>query len=453
MFFYLALFITLFAIWGIALCVSDGALVAPVPLALLGVSVSVSLAAVGWSSWNHVELQWESAMVVVVGSVSLLLGLLIAHCIIGAPRNRKCVVSNANFDYLAPYWKYLVVGFVLIVAIALRVAETYRIAEDLGVNFTSYSSAAKAVRNELAGFMNSEGMKAGVGFSMLERQLEKAAIVVGYVAAYMLARNIIRRDIGRGAASAALLILACVFCLAMGSRGTMMYYGIALAACLFICFVRSGRRPRTLALGFLVIGICACLLAGAFFYFSGSLIGREPGSGVVEYLSFYYGCGVPALQYALDSGALPWVDPGIRTFYYLFSVPFKLGLIDSYPSYSIMWVDMGGHGCNIFTGFARYYLDFGLAGVVVLSALSGLLMTLVFDRAQTYGHPLFVVFAGYLAAYAFDFAREEFIFSRLLSPTQFVSVAIMLAITLFLTTSLREDMKRAKAFFSRKRLA
>lgn len=118
-----------------------------------------------------------------------------------------------------------------------------------------------------------------------------------------------------------------------------------------------------------------------------------------------------------------------------------------------MWVDMGGHGCNIFTGFARYYLDFGLAGVVVLSALSGLLMTLVFDRAQTYGHPLFVVFAGYLAAYAFDFAREEFIFSRLLSPTQFVSVAIMLAITLFLTTSLREDMKRAKAFFSRKRLA
>ena len=450
---YLFLFCAVAILWLTSLKATKWELMSPVSLALLGLTVSLGLSIIGLLSWNHVTLGWEAASVILIGVASLLVGLIAArrisdkHIVVTqekmAARNTKCDI-----------WKYVAVGAVLIIAIAVRVVETYRIGADLGIDASSYSAVAKAVRNELATFMDSESMRVGVGFSLVCRQLEKVAVVTGYVASYLLARSLAKRNDGSAVVSATLpLLLSCAYCLASGSRATIMYYGISFAVSLFICLARANGSSHKLSLRFLSIGAIVCCVAAAVFYASGSLVGRSASSGLVEYISFYFGCGTPALQNIIDSGSLPEMTPGVRTFYYLFSLPYKLGIISDYPSYSLAWVDMGGHACNIFTGFARYYLDFGILGVAVLSALAGGFMTIAYELARKKGLPVFVVFASYLGTYAFDFAREEFVFSRLFSPTQFVSVAIMVVITLFLTTSIREDVRRAKNFVFGKRAA
>lgn len=436
-----------------SLRLSGDLLLSPVPLALLGLLVSLVLATIGLGSWNHVSLGWETTCVVTLGAVSLLVGATLAGRLCDAHGVKSLERTPFSSVHATTVWKYALIVTILILAIVVRVVETYRIGAELGVDLSSYSEVASAVRSSLAGFNSSEGIRVGVGFSFVERQLEKVATVVGFISVYLLAKGITGHGLTDIVGSASLLFLACCFCYVAGSRGTVMLYGVAFASVLFVMLLRNGKSPSGLAARFFVVGLIVCCVAAVFFYLSGSLVGRSASSGLVEYISFYFGCGAPAFQQLLDSGNLSAFAPGVRTFYYLFSVPYKLGLIDVYPSYSIAWLDMGGHACNIFTGFARYYLDFGLAGVVLLSVCSGAFMTFIYKMAMRWGNPFLVVFAGYLCAYAFDLAREEFVFSRLISPTQFVSVALMVLVTLFLTTSLSEDLKYVRGLLAKRRAA
>lgn len=446
---YSLLLVTLFGLWIVAFKVNNCELMAPVPLMLLGLTVSAALSIIGLSTWNQVSLGVEGYAVVVIGSIFLLLGSLFCVRALDKRNIRFCREDDTEALPVG-MWKFVLVAVVLVFAIALRVFETYRIADELGIDGSSYSESARAVREVLAGFKSSEGIKVGVGFSLFERQLEKIATVSGYVSVYLFARALIEENKKDGFASLVLLVLACAFCFVTGSRGTILYYGVAFAACLFVLLRRKGVPSLKISACFLACGIVISCLAAIIFYLSGAAVGRSTNSGIVEYISFYYGCGVPALQHILDSEIVTNSISGVRTFYYLLSVPFKLGIVQDYPSYSIAWVDMGGHLCNIFTGFARYYLDFGFIGTALLTFVSGAFMTAVFRVATSTALPVAMVLMSYLGAYAFDFAREEFIFSKLLSPTQCISVAIMIIITLFLTTSLRRDLLQIGAFLSKK---
>lgn len=446
---YVLLLLILSVLWVISFKISDWNLMSPVPLMLLGLVVSVLLAIIGVSSWNHIDLQWDVFSVILIGSVSLLLGAMFCNMVLYRHAMEPSKGTDGNYHSSA-YWKYALVAVILIAAILIRVSETFEIAAELGVVDAPYSEAARVVRGTLAGFNSSAGMRAGVGFSLVERQLEKFATATGFVTVYLFARALLNKDLKAGGASMLLVLLSCIFCFITGSRGPILYYGIAFTVCLFVLMRRNASSSRTISLRFLVIGaLISCGVAAAF-YLSGAVVGRSANSGVVEYISFYYGCGIPAFQSILDSGNIAELVPGVRTFYYLFSVPFKLGLIENYPSYSVAWVDMGGHACNIFSGFARYYLDFGFIGTALLSFVAGAFMTYLFRLASQTTIPVLMVLIGYLGAYAFDFAREEFIFSRLFSPTQFISVLIMVIITLFLTTSLRRDLHQIGAFFAKK---
>ena len=128
----------------------------------------------------------------------------------------------------------------------------------------------------------------------------------------------------------------------------------------------------------------------------------------------------------------------MRSFYYIFAIPYKFGLISDYPIYSIDWIKMGSYTSNIFTGFARYFLDFGWLGLVILSFAASLFITLLYRAAKDSSNCFAIVLVGYFSGYAFDFAREEFIFSRFLSMTSVVLLLVLLVLVLFITTDLHE---------------
>lgn len=450
---YVLLLCVLLGFWLLSFKLSGWELVAPVPLVLLGLSVSVLLAMIGLSSWNHMEIGFEVLLIVVIGAASMLVAgyytdkIITQRCLSGCGEG---VVAC----YVTPVWKYAILGGVLVVAIALRVYETYQIGSEMGLDSTlPYGEVSAAVRRSLASFKSSDGMKIGVGFSVFERQLEKVAQVTGYVASYLLIKACFNKDRKGIICSFTLLVLGCAFCLSMGSRGAILYYAIAVFVVLSIYLYKRGGDTRRRSFR-LLIGAMLCAVTGAIvLYASSALVGRKASSGIVEYVSFYFGCGVPSLQSLLNAGAPEVPASGLRSFYFLFSLPYKFGLIDNYPSYSIAWVDMGGHASNIFTGFARPYLDFGFVGLILLSGFCAAAISVVYRWARKSDAAVPMVLIGYVSAYAFDFAREEFLFSRFLGTSQVVSLILMLVITLFLTTSLREDTKSVKAFFSRKRLA
>ena len=238
-----------------------------------------------------------------------------------------------------------------------------------------------------------------------------------------------------------MLLAAGCFALSKGGRGTIIMYAVAVVAIWYILKLRDVQDARAFTLRVILACAALAILLAGVLYVTGTLVGRKAGSGFIEYITFYFGGSVPSLQILLDQGA-PAAEPGMRTFYGISNLAYKFGLVDTLPSYSIAWVDAGGHGSNIFTCFARYYLDYGYLGVGVLSLLSGALMAAVYRAARGSNAAWLVAIAGMLSPYVFDMAREEFVFSRLLSIHMPVTIALIALIVLFATRPVVQDVRR-----------
>lgn len=411
----------------------------PVSLMLLGLALADVLAMIGRGSWNGFDLSVDVFLILAFGSAALLLGSCLAYRM-RASLTRK---SSRRLGLLVKadsvaIWKYIVLMLLVLVAIVLRMSETYKLASELGADTSSYSAAAKAVRAAYASFNSADGMQAGKGFSFLSKQMSKAEGCISYIAVFLLAQAIVNRRKKDICASFLLAASCWAYVIISGSRGDMLYQGIAFAVVLYVLLLRNGYPVRKLTIRFFLTGAVVGIFLSIGFWLSSALVGRKTNSGFVEYISFYYGCGLPSLESILESGNIPQVVPGLRTFYYVFALPYRFGFISAYPSYSISWVNLGTHTSNVFTGFARYYLDFGIVGMVLLSFISSFIFTKVYKSAKNTSGCIAIILTGYFCAQCFDFAREEFLFSRFLSTSSVVWLFILIVLVLFTTTDLRE---------------
>ena len=437
--FYLVLLLLLICGVYIEWSLNGFEIVSPVSLMLLGLALSDVLAMLGRGSWNNYDLSCQTFLIMGFGAAALLLGSFFAQRLrfsSGKASPQKMVALTQAKD--VAIWKYVVLMLLVLAAIVLRMSETYRLAGELGADTGSYSAAAKAVRSAYATFNSADGMRAGKGFSFLSKQMSKVELCVAYIAAFLLPRALVNRKRKEAVASIVLAVMCWCYVLISGSRADVLWQGIAFAVILFILLLQKGCSAKKLTRIFLLAGAALGIVLSVGFWLSSALVGRKTNSGFVEYISFYYGCGLPSLESILESRNIPQVVPGLRTFYYVFALPYRFGLISAYPSYSISWVNLGTHASNIFTGFARYYLDFGIVGMVLLSFISSFIFTKVYKSAKNTSGCIAIILTGYFCAQCFDFAREEFLFSRFLSTSSVVWLFILIVLVLFTTTDLRE---------------
>lgn len=431
-----------------ALCDSGHELFAPGPIFSIGFFASTLLAIVGIGSWNSVSISFEVIGIVLVG--------LCAFCV-------GCHFVNRSSDRLPSHdsrppivqrnWKYYSLCVVIVVAMVLRVVETYEIAAELGVDLSSYSSVVREVRRATSAFRTVDAVKLGVGFSMLERQLEKVVMAIGFVCSYLSVHNLIVENDKKGAVLPLLTLGLCiVFAFLKGGRSVVMFYALAGVIASFFLLLQNGADPKLLSKRALMACCVAALVGSVIFYFSAFLVGRKTGAGIVEYISFYFGCGVPSLQSLIDSG-FSIATNGMMSFYNLVAPLAKFGVVEDMSSYSLAWINLGGFKSNVFTCFARYYFEFGITGVVLLGLLAGVLSCWVYQLARKNMSPALVVVACYVVAHTFDAVREEFVFSRLFSMNQLLIILLMVAFAHFLTASLNDDARKMRACLKRERSA
>lgn len=437
---YLLLFVVMLIALVAALKLADFDLLSPAPLMILGLTMSVMLAGIGGLFWNDVPLKWNAVYVVVVGTSAILAGQLIANC------KKTSQIPGELPKFQDSTWKYAVLFALVLIAIVVRVVETSNIASDMGLGDVSYAEKMEAVRHGLDAINSSEGLKLGVGFSFVERQLEKLVLAIGYVSSALVGYSLVKSDRRSIALSVGTLLLCGIHVLACGGRGQVTYYVVSAFASFSLFKIMSGERPKVVLKKLVIVGTIAGTVGIVVFYLSSFLIGRAAGSGLLDYISFYFGGSVPSLQIILDNPELiSSASPGVKTFYYLFGLPFKFGLIDEYPSYSLAWVHPGGNGSNIFTGFARSYFDFGTIGMVALTALACFAVTWFYGHVKNSGAlPLVSIFC-LMSGYLFDFAREEYVFSRMLSLNGLASIVLIVLVALFMSKSFEPRHEEAGA--------
>ena len=431
-------------------------LLSPMTLVPLGFVAAAVLALIGTSSWNTVSLRWNALAIIVIGCTAFVAGCAFADWF--AKRHRDNQPQQSKTSELVmesgsaeTYVKYAILIAVILAAIALRIYETYRLGNQLELRYHGFNDLSMQVRRRTATIFTTQNIRLGVGFSVVERQMEKIGSLSGYISVFLLISNLMNRTAGKkrfvDAGCAVLsLLLSCIFVLLCGSRTQIMYYCMAALLIWFVLALREKRHTSMqLSVRLLLALIPLFFIAVAGFYVAGKLIGRTPTSGPVSYISFYLGAGIPSLQWLLDHiGSIATV-PGGFTFYGVYSLLYKVGLIDSLHIYSIQWVNLGGHNSNIFTMFGRYYLDFRWLGVVIFSVLAGVAYTLLYRWVKRTTWPAVLVVFAWTGAYLFDVGREEFLFSRFLSIGNLVTMVLLVLGMWFMTTSFTDMLKNRKA--------
>lgn len=453
---YFVLLIMLLAVTAVAFWLSRYELLSPMTLVSLAFALAAVLALIGTSSWNQVALQWNALAVIVVGCIAFVAGGYCVDCFARWHERRQTLQSEAPELVMASgsvetYVKYGILIALIVGAIVLRIYETYRLGDQWGLEYSGFNDLSKQVRLRSSTVFTTQNIQIGVGFSFVERQMEKVMRVAGCVSVFLLVANLMRRTTERKrcidvALAATSFGMFCIFIFVCGSRGSIIDCCMAALLIWFVLALRAKKHTALqLSIRLLLVLIPLFFLIAVGFYASGKLIGRTPASGLVEYISFYLGGAIPSLQWLLDHIDSIATVPGGCTFYGLYLLLYKMGLIDNLHTYSIEWVNLGGHNSNIFTMFARYYLDFRWLGVILFSAGAGVAYTLLYRWAKRTSWPAVLVVFAWLGGCLFDVGREEFLFSRFLSAGNLATLILLVLGMWIMTTSFTDMVKNCKA--------
>lgn len=433
---YVVLLILLVLLWYFSWRLSGYELLSPASVNTLAFMGGTLLAIIGLTSWNKIELRLDGFLILILGCVSFaaasvgvrwLMGG--AHSVSGEKRPQAGSPVKLVFPEVAT-WKLVALTSVAVLAFVLSVQELYSMAASSGVNTTSFNDLMKWARQNTGTTFSVSGVHLDEGHSLLVRGLNKLSAVCQYLFPVGFALTL--RDKDRRKECLAFAI-GCLFLMAKAllsaGRDAILHIVLCVVLALFIQDLRSGKKPlrvaRDYALAMLVI-LCVAL---PVFYFSTFLIGRGTSSKFVEYITFYFGGGIPSLQYALDSSLDFFTHVGEATFYGVYTWLYKLYLIPDLAPYAGDFITLGTHGSNIYTSYFRYFSDFGYVGVGVLSGLAGAIFTALYQVAKRTDWLSVIVWFCYAGTYLFDGQREEYLFSRMLAVSN-VLVFAMLAVTI-----------------------
>lgn len=434
----------------LAFRVSRYELLSPGVIMPLMFTFATLMAIIGWSSWNTVSLQANAFTIILIGVVSFEIGIFLPLYIRGRKKglfastnsSLRPLELNSSLTTTETSIKYVILIVLVCAAIVLRVHETYKIGAQLNLKYMDYSDLAAQVRHATGAIFSSDGVKIGFGFSFIERQLEKVAVVSGFVSACLSTYSALHYSQKKLSFYLSLLtlFLSCSFIILSGDRARILFFFIAALLFFFILKIRAPHQNiKRFSIRLVAILFPILVVSIILFYFSGSLIGRAPGSGFVEYVSFYFGGGIPSFQQLLDSD-MTKMPFGYFTFIGVYTFLYKFGFSDVLGAYSIDWIQIGGHNSNIFTMFARYHMDFGFVGIFVFSLLSGVFFGSVYRLAKNTRQPVLIMIFAYITVNVFDLTREEYTFSRFATTQTFVSLILLTLISIFLTTTHKENI-------------
>ena len=203
-----------------------------------------------------------------------------------------------------------------------------------------------------------------VSFGFITLQLIKVCNVLSVIYIFIIINNLVRKD---------------------RLRNNMKYF-ICVALCVFISFLQSGRGAilKFIVSSIIIYGLIlgknstsvnkdnknsklikkiflALIIVLPLFYFVAPLFGRNVHSSFFDYISSYFGCPIPSFNYHFNFLNDIRTDFfGEHIFYNFYYTLDKLNIIDFVGTRSLRFINVGSMWSNVYTGFYRSYIDFGL---------------------------------------------------------------------------------------------
>lgn len=396
----------------IAFYISYEDLLSPACLFIFAFVFVTLCALLGRSTWNGFDLSIVAFFVVLIGCISFLFGCWLADPIkeeksafISAIRNNELHVKKVST------WKIIV----LIIFVALTAYLKIKEIKTIGGGVDLSSSIAKTRYATNPAFTDSDSTE---NFSFTVKQFDKIVFIIGFVAAYLLVFNFKKESFICKVTVIALWISCAAYGILSGSRGSSLIVLVSPLLAIPIRYHRNGNNKKKSSLKLFGCILIAAAILLPIFYYSIELFGRSTKTDIIEYLSFYFGAGLPSLIHALSIPQSVPTLPFYNTFYGIWSI--ISGFTDiSLPAYSSEWLNLGGHFSNIYTCFYRYFMDMRWIGVVVFSALSGFVYTKLFRIACKTKQLWFIPCWLNVVRTIIDAGRDELLIGHMLTTFNF----------------------------------
>ena len=314
-----------------------------------------------------------------------------------------------------------------------RFMNVFNLANTLDYESNSIIDIFKYVRYN-SGAFGSTGIRLGEGSGLLLRQLLKLDSFCIYGSVIFLTYNIYYKRKKQIIYSSIWTMMCWIALFTTGGRGAYINYFLAIILAYFIIELQNGQNPMKIAMRYIKIGFFVVIVGLPLFYFSSALVGRKAGGNMVDYLTFYFGAGIPSMQQLIDDGVSISNGFGTHTFYGVHVFLYKLNLQSELTGFAGYWVSLNGFRSNIYTAWYRYYADFGMLGVIIFPALSGWIYTKLYHFVvEKKNLPMLCLYLS-LGVNLFDLSRDEWLFANNLTSTSWILSAIVELMLMYLIT-------------------
>ena len=333
---YVLVLIVFLLAWLISFLICDCEILAPPSLMLIMFVLATSLSIVGLGSWNAISLSPEAICCFVVMAISIVFGAVVFKAIL--PKRSLRSVARTSYDLVSSFCervisigmsRWLILIVVLIVGVLVYSGELVALADQNGMTSANYFSKARWVREHYNVTFSTESLDSGAGFSGIASRFQQIIMFSGYVGALVIAACVWKRAEKKYYVGPTIvLLIACAFALLKGARGDIVHYVLALVIALFAFKMSNTKSKAETSKRFALAGAVLLMVVLVLFYLGGVLL-RSTGANLVDYVSFYFGCGIPSLSSILEESSNASTMLGSTTFSQLFISLYKYGFVDT----------------------------------------------------------------------------------------------------------------------------
>ena len=388
------------------------------------------LCLVGYGRWNCVPLSAKTIAIIVIGCASFCFGSSAAYSGGGIKQisfrkdHHDAIIRE--YHYSVELWKILALFVLMMLVFYVRVTSMKRIAGEANVSFDSFRKLVRWYRNTYSSLFGAGTVRVGVGETLIEKQILKFSSVISNVSVVLILLTFSTGQKKQLFFSILLFVTMVTYVLiTSGGRGDLLFKLFSLVYGAYIIAYKKGMKVYQLNRVFLTTGVILLLVMLPVFFYSSALVGRKTDSNMIDYISFYWGCGIPSLELKLQSGIAEHAF-GQNVFYGIHTLLYKLKITDQLEGYANDWAAFGVFRSNVYTAWYRYYADFGMIGVVFFSSVYGYAATWLHQKAK-YSDSLFILCILCTWSYSiFDLNRDDYLFGQFLGTNPIIVLVLIL---------------------------
>lgn len=210
------------------------------------------------------------------------------------------------------------------------------------------------------------------------------------------------------------IIMYCGFMTLSTGRTDFIYLLIYMLVVFFILYQQKYNFSFKVTKKIIFFGILSLILFFIIFSLAGLLTGKTQSESIFEMISLYTGSSIPALDIYINSSKISNEYFGENTLFLVYNILRKFGysIPKLYAPYEFVY--FGGIKTNIYSAIKRYYEDFGVNGLFLITFLLGIFYGTFFHYASYKKNNFFILMLYAILCFpVFEFPIEERFFMLL----------------------------------------